>query len=598
MRNERETSIVPHENEGPKEKEPSFSAVMEHGAELERAVEEGPERLRGESAIKLERIVNASDTTEEERRGMPELEAAARELTAIQGDAERLARKTKGSLGGLLAKAKSYGRGIAGAAALLGAVSFTEGCATMGRAATSGLEQLERQPDRPSAEQVHREAVDAILADKALLAELGPENVKELAAAVDVWDEKKIDAAIHDISGVDPARLEKERMRSVRVLSDAEWAKEKEKDEGFSLTAMAVTENDETKLRASAFTGKEGKIEGREVRHTLTHEKIHGTTTNSENIIMDQQQRFWDAEGVPTDLNEGVTELMATRVMEKIGEKPDDQSYAGGNFAAAYLLERLVGTKDLAADFFEGKTGRIKASLDAKFGKGTGNEILRDRFDPIVKIMYSRPEGLAAALETLKLAAGTGTDLNAWAEQSKRDGVLEDYRFFEKGEGLTITKEIGGKLVVANAAIEGSTRPIPGGRPLRFMAGTTVGGGWKATEHKEAAERVIAAVKKIEGLREKTVKDAGLSPDWQNDPQLRADVDTVVRTSTDALSLDQNFNIVLNISDEMKSIQEEYARETDPAKRKEIEKRASLEAERLVREAMADIQARVAASAK
>lgn len=533
-------------------------------------------------------IMAPKDVDAAELSGDADFADAKRELGAVQDEARGLVGRTKEKLSGVLAKLKRYGRAGLAAGVIAGAAFPASEASAHEPGPASKIERVEKGPDRAmTPAEVRRDAVERMLGDAAMKAEFvarygsteaAEAKLKEFAAALDGWDEEASNRDWAALGGMHADKLAGGNYRRMEVWSEARHQEELKKNPNFSKDFNAWAENDVIVFKAASFIGEDGAIDVAKLRHAAEHEKGHVLTT-AERVKGGEQQRMWDKEGVAHGMNEGITELLSLRLAERRGEKVPDQAYAGGNFAAARLLEGVIGTETLAADYLEGKTDRIKAAVEKKLGAGAFEKIMEGDFPSIEKAFVSKPDALSNALDIVRLCNDAGIDAKAIWEQAKREGVREDLVIAPDGRGVAVVKDVGGELRVANAAVDDDAPLAAGGPTLRTFVGTTFSG---ARLDGEGTAALAAGLQERMRIEDAVKKEWAAKVDLTKEPGMRSLVEENVRSEIEqkvnaARAAGTNVADVLvpvDASEMLSALQKEYSAATTPEAKAAIRARA------------------------
>lgn len=591
MRNRELPSIVES-----KEFTPSLDDVLVRGYELEHLIEEEPGQLRAAVEITLERLQLDSGTTARDITRM-DLGSAIKELDKVSLEAEMIKNGARQRAQGLFTRLQKYARSIAGATALFGAVSFTEGCAASGLRPLSRIEQKESIA-KSKADAIKKEAITALLTNESLRRELSPELIDAYRQALEQFDEQTVNQTISELSDVRIGKIESEGIRSIRILSDQEiaaipeWAIHEKKAKIFD----ARTKDDHIIVRAKSFV-KDGKLDTNSFLHALVHEKCHVVTSDSQkgvNIWGDQSHPWRHELSVSSKMDEGVTELMTLRILEKMGQRQEWQAYHGGSIAAAYLLERIVGSKELATDYFEGKTDRIHKVLTAKFGEMAYAHIMKGRFG-FAKQFFHMPEGLAATFDLIKYCSAAKIDYRSLFRDTEKEGMDEKYLISENEDNLVLVSEDGEAVGV----VEDTSSLSPHSPPIRVYVWYPMGDPTrKYAFHDEtdaSKAKVIAdSVAVAEKVYEQFYRDYG--PNFQKDAQLNLEYEQAIRSAAFG-----SFHIALNrsaiqegIFSELMVLKAQYHGVETPEQKRDIEEKIRKEVIRIGSDTISKLRAEVA----
>lgn len=516
----------------------------------------------------------------------PVVAEAKRELDAVSKDGQALVGRAKGRAGGLLSRMRRF----AGAAGVATAMTFLEACATMGAGAKpeAGIEHVERSPEEES-RRVKAEMREAALADATLHAdfekrfgskEVGDAKLVEFLDTFEQWDEEAVRKGYAELAGLDPSAISKENFRKIEILSEARFKEESDravarKELPLSPRMDAMAEDDIIRFRPSRYIRADGSIDKAKIVRGMNHEKAHVLSTK---MGPDgRQERQWDKENVPSGLNEGVTELLSLRNAERRGEKIGEQAYAGGELVAARLLEGIVGTEALAADYLEGKTDRVRKALEAKLGAGAYEAIMTPDFASRI----NEPEGLSSALDIMKAAAAKGIDVEALWAAAKAEGFIEDVHALDGGKGIMVSREIQGTFVLANAAYEDGAKLSPHGKPLRVFARAIEGGhayGPEAlTAQGHALRKTVQAVERVHAEVTKRYEDAEREGAAKGEttfasPEVRKesfDIDVSIESGMllERVGGNKDGMVDLNVAEQIRPLQEAYAAAGTPSEK-------------------------------
>lgn len=391
----------------------------------------------------------------------------------VNEDTETLhtaATKAKLNTQSVLRRFKQLVKPLALAASLFTVGSFTEGCATIGAEGHETSFSEKKEHRAPPFAEVKRKALedfDARIADYA--EEVGVENVKDLRAILEGYDEDAIKKVVHEKFGVPKKALEREGTKEIKLLTGKDVKKLKSEHPSWAIdddTVFAMNLGDRLLLKAKNTVKPDHTIDVQAALGTMTHEGMHSMSSDSERPQPDGDQgRFWDRgeASLPTEFTEGVTELMNMEVRKALGTPNKDQSYAGGNFMSAYLSEQLIGREVLAKGYFEGDGKIIKVAFEKKLGRGSFDEIFKNEFG-VNMLGGSEPRGMLMVLKLLQKAKEKGINLDELREQAKTDGIQETFRAVidtqSKVEGVFFMKEIDGVPRVYNGVIEGEQLKI------------------------------------------------------------------------------------------------------------------------------------------
>jgi hypothetical protein len=573
---------------------------------LDEAVDKAADDFESEGAAfeafgraEFERVTGG-DIPKEELDADPQVRDAKRELEDVASQSRVLVDSFKGRLAGFGSRLKRWGR-----AALAGAV-ISGSAMNVAEAATppdhgSKLEHVEKGKPGDS---VAVRAIETLRADKGMAAQFTPEQLQAFEGALARWDGPKMERALADIAGLDAAALAKEGVKEIRLLSDAELRVMAERDpKNVDPKMKAVTSNDRVLLRASAFVGRDGAIDGGEVLHTVAHESNHAEHSRSDSIKHGEQVRPWDAV-LPHGVQEGVTEVLALRGLERLGEKSKDQSYAGGNFAAGFLLDKVVGTRALAHDYLTGGTDQMRAALGEKFGRAGADRILRKHFYSGMGSTGAEPEALSTAVDIIREAKRAGMDVGALLGTAAAEGVVERMQAVGDGEGVVLSKEIPNDAVgaVASAAVEDRVPLTPHAPPVRVHV-LSQGYGARQADVDFAAlgKKIREGASAIEAARAEFIRANGLDEDFEDDPvaaeSYAAAIDAAL-VKAGQITPGETFNVVVNAADEMRPLRDSLAKATTRAERDAIRQRMADEAVRIARDVQAKIGSAAGAAAR
>ncbi|KPJ85191.1 hypothetical protein AMJ57_04015 [Parcubacteria bacterium SG8_24] len=457
----------------------SPESLVEQGAELEGRIDAETLKFDAETIGRLLEIVDGSGIPPEVAEKDQELKGLVDELKGVRQETGRISRRAQGRLKGLMTRLAEVGRGKVLAAVLLAAASFTEACAAVRPPVERPrIEEVVQTPEVRS-RRVRSQAIEAMFRNEALMEQLGRMNVDRLAGVIGDFDEQKMNLAIAEMAGVDPAVLDARGWKEIIVLSDAEI----EAMQGGEVppdrkwighltgTTVAVHLKGRIAIRASRLM-KGDQIDTGKLFSTMVHEKNHVLTTpDGEDDSTLEHFAELERGGVSRSLNEGLTELLAVRISEKLGHRPESQGYAGGEFASAYLLERLVGTKVLAEAYFKGQPEKIRQALAAKIGKageGEADRILRSRYATEFQVLYSAPEGVSTVFDIIQACRRAGIDIAAeYRKAAQADGIGERLHLSDDGRLVVLAKEVKGRIIPV-AVYEGEERLSPNTPPLRL----------------------------------------------------------------------------------------------------------------------------------
>ncbi|HTM67789.1 MAG TPA: hypothetical protein VL426_00680 [Candidatus Binatia bacterium] len=430
--------------------------VEDAGKEFEAASAE----LAGLGAAELSRVT--ADAAPDELDD-PELAEARQEIDAIAGQAKATTEKHKGKLAGIGSRLKRWGRAALAGAVISGtALPSAEAFAGQEKAGQK-VEHVEKGGEAPPWNEVIGATEKAVMADADLAAERGEDGRREFMEGLKGFDQERARSDAAEIAGIPLSKVSRDGFRKVEVWSEKKFQAEKAKSfPPLPNTMDAQAENDEIRLRASRFLTPDGHVDQDKMKKGATHEFLHVVSTVDRPD--GHQERAWDQQGVPHDLNEGVTELFALRIAEKEGSKIEHhQAYAGGPLVAARLLEGVVGKEALFADFLQGKTDGIKRALDAKLGAGAADRVLSRHL-----AVGQEGEGLAVVMEL----ARAGVDVEkAWGE-AKAEGFLDDLKVSPDKHALTVSRDIEGKMRLSNTLVDDGERLSPDVAALRVFVFT------------------------------------------------------------------------------------------------------------------------------
>lgn len=443
------------------------------GAEVvEQAVDEAVGAVDAKAAafasVDAKTVTAPNDVSASELAGDAAFVESQKEMGAVQDEARGLVGRTKDKLSGVLAKLKRYGRAGLAAGVIAGAAFPASEAAAHEPGASQKVEHVEKEkgPTRWNAvlEATERE----VMQDEDLREQMGEAGRREVLESIKSWNQEQARQHAADLAGLDVAALSKDGYKSVEIWSEKEFLAEQAKSFPRLPDNMdAQADNDRIRFRASRFLGPDGKVDVGKVHKGATHEFLHVITT-AEAGPDGEQERLWDKAGVPHEFNEGVAELLALRVAQKEGVSLENhQAYAGGTLAAARLVEGIVGQKALYADFLEGKTGRFKGAIDAKLGKGAADRIFAKRM-----ALGEEGDTLAMILELSK----AGADVRALWEQAKAEGFMDDVTVAADGKAVTISRDIEGKMVLANTFVSEGERVSDDIPVMRVIASTLKAG--------------------------------------------------------------------------------------------------------------------------
>lgn len=503
---------MPQERESgerkPEQAEAAPEAVDEEVDEAAKEFESEGESFEALGKAEFDRVTAAADLPKGEIDADPDVQDAKRELGEVAAQGRGVVDSFKGRLSGVGSRLKRWGRAaLAGAVISGSAMNVAEAATPPDRGPQ--LEHVEKGPERATTESMaERIKKDAKLhAD--LLGRFGSEEAAaraeaEFGEAFDGWNEERTRQDLAALAGLDARAVSKDTFKGIVLLSEADAAA-RHMAGGISAEAG---KDDTIYFRASRFVGPDGSIDASRLRHTLDHEKGHVlTSTDQLDPASGEQVRMWDMAGVPHELNEGVTELLALRAAERRGEKLKDQSYAGGNLVAARLLEGIIGTEAIARDYLTGGTGNIKTALEKQLGPGAFDQIMRGDFPSPEKTKVDRPEGLARIMDIIGAAdaAGKGALIDqAWRDAKTRDGYGEDMIITPDRKGVILSKDIGEDVgATASGVFEGAPA-VPGGEPTRVFVWLNAGEGFSAPG---SAEKVGEGIMNAAAINEATERE-------------------------------------------------------------------------------------------
>lgn len=469
-----EAPVAPQEREGA-ERTPEAAEAAAEAAEAEEAAKEfESEEAAFVSAGDAEfaRVTAVPDVPKEELDADPDLQAAKREIDEIAAQGRNTTGAFKMRLAGIGARMKRFGRAIVAGAVLSGsAMNVAEAAPPPDRGPK--LEHVEKGTSAPAWKDVLAETTEAALHDDDLRKERGEAVRQEFVDALGSWDQERARTDAAAIAGIDLSKVSRDGYKKVEVWSEKTF-RERSAKEAFPLDPMmdAMAENDEIRFRPSRFLKPDGHVDADKVKKGATHEFLHAITNEEVPGAGGRQERLWDREGVPQDLNEGVTELFALRVAQKEGVRIENQqSYAGGDLVAARLLEGLVGKEALFADFLQGKTDGLRKAIDAKLGAHAADKILSRHMD-----LGDAGEGNAIILEIARAAGKAGIDVGKLWGDAKAEGFLDDVRVGPDGNSVTVSRDIEGKGVLSNTFFSDDAPLSPHAKPLRVYVSTLKGG--------------------------------------------------------------------------------------------------------------------------
>lgn len=579
------------------------------GAEVvEQAVDEAVDSVDAKAdafaSVDVKRVMAPADVPASELAGDAAFTDAQKEVGAVQDEARGLVGRTKDKLSGVLAKLKRYGRAGLAAGVIAGAAFPASEAAAHEPGPGPKIEHVEKGPDGPAAPaEVRREAADRLLSDAAMKsefvgrygsAEAAEAKLKEFAATIEGWDEEASNREWAALGGIGTDKLVGGNYRKMEVWSEARHQEELANNPNFPKDFNAWAENDVIVFKASSFLGKDGAVDVAKLRHAAEHEKGHVLTT-AERTKGGEQQRLWDKEGVAHGMNEGVTELLSLRLAERRGEKVPDQAYAGGNFAAARLLEGVVGTDVLAADYLEGKTDRIKDALEKKLGPGSFEKVMEGDFPSLEKAFVPKPDALSNALDIVRLCKEAGVDAKAIWEQAKREGVREDLVISPDGRGVAVVKDVGGELRVANAAVDDDAPLSADGQTLRAFVGTTFSG---TRLDGEGTAALAAGLQERMRIEDAVKKEWAAKFDLTKEPEMRQVVEENVRAGVEqavnaarAARVNVADTLVpVDASDMLSALQKEYSAAATPEAKAAIRAKAGEQTLTAARDAIKKIR--------
>lgn len=451
------------------------------------------------ASVDAKTIMEPGDVPASELAGDAAFAESQKEMGAVQDEARGLVGRTKDKLSGVLTKLKRYGRVATAAGVIAGAAFPASEAAAHDPGPRQKVEHVEKEKGAAPWNAVLEATERKVMGDKELLDQMGEAGRREMLESITSWDQERARQAAADLAGLDVEKIGRDGYKSVEIWSETEFrARQEQAFPRLPDNMDAQADNDRIRFRASRFLRPDGKVDVGKVHKGAAHEFLHVITTAETGG--GEQERLWDKAGVPQEFNEGVAELLALRMAQKEGVSLENhQAYAGGNLAAARLVEGVVGQKALYADYLEGKTDRIKGAIDAKFGKGSADRIFAKRMD-----LGEEGDTLGMVLELSK----AGADVRALWEQAKAEGFMDDVTVAADEKAVTISRDIEGKMLLANTFVSEGERVSDDIPEMRVIASTLKAGiqyGNEGVAKAAAGVHRLAEVK--EGARQQLRKE-------------------------------------------------------------------------------------------
>ncbi len=568
--NETERTAAENLPEGAAELRESAERAAERLAGLERRADQEPSRLETSAERKLAAAIIKDGLTLDECAGSAEVRAAAQELSDIRQEAAAAGYRTRRKTVGLGARFRRLvvGGGVA-LSALAGALPVEAGAAEPDKPPKA--EQVE---ERPPFERVKQETLDRVASDPELLAALGPENVRVVEEALKLYDARQVNSIAARMAGIDPERLAGETPVAVSILTEAGAARARQEDPALLLDGSGANWYDHVYIMPEKRLDADGKLTVESVLGTLVHEQIH--VAHSPGAT--QENTMYDS-GATTTVYEGMTEMMNVMVMKELGQDQRVQAYGGGTLATAFLIERVLGQKEFARQYFEGDMDSLREALGGRIGNEAATAVMNTKMG-VVSRLLGEAQGMATALELLQGARLAGQDVRKLADTSG-SGLRERLTVSDEADLLVISKDSLKGELDQDIILDTGVRLTPHSFPIRVSIDTRHPRQGATAER--AAGRVNARLAKTAGLIEDRYAE---SYGRTHDPE--ADQFFVGRTGT----FRDAFHFVLQAPPEIEALKERYLKAATREEKQRIEKEAVGVLTAAAREAARQIRAR------
>jgi len=539
--------------------------AAEKAGELKGVLDREPGAFAEETAGELIRLEEGGFELADGPDQDPEAVAAKADLDELDEAVSAAAGQARSRAARLLAKAKRWGRALLGVGAVAGAIGTLEGCATQpmeGKKVAAAAGKIETGGEhRKAPELVHSETLEGLKKNAELRAVLGQENLDQLIEGFEKFDEGKSIEAYAELAGLDPELLRDQTFKSIDFLTDKQIGEgDAELQDLIILNRRAVTTNDRLTIRIENpdFLDESGKIDPEKILETILHEQGHVLSTREK--LSGEERRFWDGK-ISHRLYEGVTELLSQKVKERLGHaKPKDQAYEGGDFAAAFIIDKLVGTEALAADYFEGTTQRIEAALESRLGPAGPVENRRR----IVKRSLKQ-EGLNLVHTLLSATQEAGRDPNEFAEAMVKEGVKERLHWNSETGTAALTKEKGGTLSIVGVVFkdEASVKLSPNSEPLSVISATYIRDDSSGPKANLRAEEIHRRVQDLEQQ---------FRPGGPGTPAELAQFQRYMQELYDDQAHTYDLTLRVNVYHELAPLKDKYSKATSAEEKRQIER--------------------------
>lgn len=570
--NPEETQPRPERQETGAEQREKTERAAERLRSFEQSVDAAQPQMYAQAEQRVMDAVVQSGLTLEECSASEEVRQAAAELAAIQAEAATTGSETRFKIDGLKARLRRLvvGGSIA-LAALTGAAPLARAEAAEERPAAA-VEQVEV---RPSFDKVKQEALERLAGDKDLLAELGPENVKVIKRALERYDARQINAIAARLAGIDPSRTMGETPVELHILSRAGAEKMEKEDRGLMLDGSGAETMDRIFVMPGKRLDRHGRLTEETVLATLVHEQLH--VANSPGVS-DRNEMY--STGAAITVHEGMTEVMNMRILRELGVERRTQAYGGGTLASAYLMERVLGTREFARLYFEGGTNELHESLSRKLGREGATNILSVRLG-IIDRLVGEAEGMETLLEIAQRAKLAGLDVERFAAEAGEQGLDERMVVAENGNMIVLSKESFQGELSQDLILDTGVRFTPHSFPVKISIDT------RAERKGRPLERALRRINPITAqTAERIEKEYARSYDMTHNP----DDDPMFLGRVGPYR--EMFHLVIEPPAEIQALKERYAKAASREEKTAIEKEAVQVLMQAAQEAARQVQAK------